>query len=171
MSNLREAFAATALASLEWNPLTEAAIDRVAASGRAQTLGVLLWRAKYMLESSAYQNALKLALGVYEERYRDSEEVAKAIVTQALREYLAPACRSCKGVGEMMVNLRRIVCETCGGSKIHRHSDEERARLMQISYGLTKKSAHKVAWMLGMLGNEDKLVNRELNIQLERQTA
>lgn len=168
MTNLREAFAVTALASLEWDENRERAIDRVAASGKAGELGLLLWKAKYQLEVDSYRRAQKALVEIYGKRYRDSPTVAAAFVGQAMREYLSPSCRACHGVGEYVVNDRRIVCETCGGSKIHRYSDEERARTMQVSYGLTKAGAHKLRWLLGLMGAEDSAVNFELNIQLER---
>lgn len=168
MSNLREAYAATALAGLGWDDNAEKAIDRVAASGKATALGVFLWKAKYQLESRAYQSAIKEALSLYMKRYRDSRGTAERLVDQAMREYIAPACRLCSGRGEMVLDELKVICATCEGSKTHRFTDTERATAMQLSYALTKHCAFKIKWLLGLFGDEDKRVNYILNIELER---
>ena len=67
-----------------------------------------------------------------------------------------------------MLEDRRVVCDTCGGSKIHRYTDAERAGTMQLSYGLTKHAAHKIQWLLGLMGEADAKVNAEMCRQLER---
>ena len=168
MSNLREAYAATALAGLGWDENKEKAIDRVAAAGKADAFGILLWRSKYMLESVAYAQARNQLLNLYRKRYRDNTAVSVAMVEQGLREYLAPACRVCRGVGDMLVNERLVVCEACGGCKIHRYSDSERARTMKLSFALVKASSHKLRWLLELLGTSDKRVNMVMNVELER---
>ena len=168
MSNLREAYAATALAGLGWDENKEKAIDRVAAAGKADKLGIWLWRSKYMLESVAYSHARKAVLDAYSKRYRDNLTVSTAMVEQALREDLAPACRNCRGVGEMMINERIVICETCAGSKIHNYGDQERAMTMKLSYGLVKTAHHKLRWLLELLGTADAKVNYVMCIELER---
>lgn len=168
MANLRESLAATAYAGLAWDENTEKAIDRVAASGKADPLGLLLWKARYMLESVAYAAAQQELLRIYRKRYRDNPTVSAAIVGQAMREYINPACRACQGRGEMRGGQRIIVCPACNGTKIHRYGDAERARLMAISYGLTKASSHKLQWLAGLLNGVDKRVNYCLNVELER---
>jgi hypothetical protein len=168
MSNLRESYAATSLAGLGWDENQEKAIDRVAASGKASALGVCLWKSKYMLEGDAYRKAHKALLVIFQARYADEYFVAGALVGQAMREYIAPQCTACNGEGERMVNDGRVVCDFCSGSKTHRYSDTERAKLMQISYGTTKASAHKIRWLLEFMESEDRIVNHQLNIELER---
>ena len=51
--NLREPYAATAFAGLGWSEISERPIDRVAAAGLADSLGVSLWKAKYQGSSGA----------------------------------------------------------------------------------------------------------------------
>ena len=166
LSNLREAFSATALANLDWDENSERPIDRVAASGKINELGLLLWKAKYQLEAEAYRRVQIALCEIYGKRYRDAPPIRAALVGQALREFLAPACRACRGVGEMMVNDRRVVCEDCGGSKLHRYSDIERAGTMKLGFGLTKHAAHKIQWLLGLMGDEDCRANAVMNIEL-----
>lgn len=168
MSNLREAYSHVSFASLEWNDTEEKAVDRVAAGALANPLGLLLWKAKYLLEADAYKRVQTALCEIYGKRYRDAPTIRAALVGQALREFLAPACRTCHGVGEHMLEDRRVVCETCGGSKIHRYTDQERAGTMQLSYGLTKHAAHKLQWLLGLMADEDRRVNAVMCRQLER---
>jgi hypothetical protein len=168
MSNLREALAATSCAGLAWDETAEKAVDRVAASGFADQLGLWLWKAKYMLEASAYQHAQEALAGAYNRRYRDAPHIRIAMVEQALREYLGPNCTACHGLGEMMAGERKIVCEKCGGSRIHRYSDFERARTMKLAYGRVKASAHKLRWLVELMNDADRRVNVVLNEQLER---
>jgi hypothetical protein len=169
MANLRESYAATGYASLEWSELGEKAIDRVAASGKCSKLGVSLWKAKFLLESAAYQKAQRELLLVYKTRYfHDDQIIGEALVSQALVEYIAPQCRVCNGEGERIVNDLKVVCEACSGSKMHRYSDKERALRMQMSYGRTKASAHKLRWLLNFMQDEDRTVNLQMNVELER---
>lgn len=164
--SLREAYSHVSFASLEWTEGVERAVDRVAAGAKANELGLLLWKAKYLLEPDAYKRAQTLLNAIYGKRYRDSQPVASALVGQALREFLAPSCRACRGVGEMMVNDRRVICDDCGGSKLHRYSDMERAGTMHLSFALTKHCAHKLQWLLGVMGDEDRKVNAVMMSEL-----
>lgn len=169
VGNLRESYASCALAGLGWDANHEKAIDRVAASGKASALGVALWKTKYLIEAAEYRKAQALLLTRYLARYTgDSALLAEAIVDQALHEYIAPQCRACNGEGESMLGERRIVCESCAGSKVHRFTDTERAGRMQISYGMTRMSAHKLKWLIGFMEGEDATVNFQLNVELER---
>jgi hypothetical protein len=103
------------------------------------------------------------------ERYpRDNTSLTEALVGQALVEYLATQCAACAGIGERMIEDKRIVCEVCQGTRLHRYSDMERSRRMQISYGLTKASAHKLQWLSGVIEGQDSEANRRMAIELER---
>lgn len=170
MADLREAYSATALASLEWSEERERAIDRVCASGKASPLGVNLWKARYMLESAAYESSKKGLIALYLERYRREEpRVVAAVIDQCLHEYLSPFCSTCNGAREMMVGELKAVCASCQGSGIRRYTDEERAGMMKVSYGLTKRLAHKFKWLMGEMHGMDRDVNVVLAEQLERE--
>ena len=83
MSNLREAYSHVSFASLEWDENAEKAVDRVAAAARANPLGLLLWKAKYLLEADAYRRVQIELAAIYGKRYRDASPVAAALVGQA----------------------------------------------------------------------------------------
>lgn len=169
MANLREAVAATALASLEWTPDWERAVDRVAASGRVDPLGLAIWKARYMIEASGYREARIGLTAQYRTRYRrDPLDLALKFVDQALHEYIFQFCRNCRGVREVVIEQRRIFCPVCAGSGLKRYSDADRARSMSLSFAITKRSAHKLAWILNKMADLDREVNTGIARELGR---
>jgi len=180
MADLREAYAATHTASMEWSE-HERAIDRIAASGRCSVLGVALWKARYMacihfkgaevvaFEKVALREAMEALKSLYSNRYRsDGDDLVVRLVVQSLAEWIHQACRDCGGRRELMAGETRVVCDTCGGSGLRRYSDAERSRMMQISYGMVKHSAHKLQWLRDQIGTEDVKVNYQMAFELEK---
>lgn len=160
IANLREVYAATALASLEWSELREQAVDRVAASGKVPALGLLLWKARYQLESKAYQEAHKKLAQAFLERYRsETADTAERCVDQALHEFLSPACSECNGARELIADDLRIECEACRGSGIKRYSDQERSRYMKVSMAKVRVLSGKLYWLACEMGTQERLVN------------
>jgi hypothetical protein len=169
LSNLREAYAATATASLEWSEQRERAIDRVAAAGLAPRLGMDLWRARYQLSLQSFRDAHQGLVQLYQTRYKsETPDMACRLVDEAMSEFLGPACTSCNGAKEMILDHLRIVCKTCDGSGLRRYSDFERARRMQVSLQRVRSINHKLAWLAGEMGSLDKAVNTILAAELER---
>lgn len=147
----------------------ERAIDRVAAAGLVTPIGVLIWKAKYALESVAYQKLAKEVLEIYRKRYSDRAEIAQILVDQALREFVAGQCSLCKGATEVLHSELMVSCPECHGSGIRRFSDAERSTSMKISWGFTKRVGHKIGWVIGFLTAEDRQVNQMMSIQLGRE--
>jgi hypothetical protein len=169
MSNLREAYAATATASLEWSEQRERAIDRVAAAGLAPRLGMDLWRARYQLSLQSFRDTHQGLVQLYQTRYKsESLDMTYKLVDEALSEFLGPACTSCDGKATMVLDQLKITCQTCEGSGLRRYSDFERARRMRISMGRVRSVNHKLAWLAGEMGSLDKAVNTILAAELER---
>lgn len=167
--NLREGFSSTHHASLKWSPDHERAIDKVAASGLCDSLGVLLWKAKYMLESDAYRVAQReLEVRLKEKFKREANLVCDLLAEQSLREYISDACRVCNGAKEMIVDKRRIVCEVCSGFGIRRYTDFERARAMSLSLGRVKTLERHFGWTINLIQTLDDQVNGALVYFLER---
>ena len=155
---------------MEWDENREKAIDRVAASGKCSPLGLAFWKARYQLEAKAYQDARKGLIALYKERYRREEHpIVIKVIEQCLHEYLSPFCDSCKGAREMVLDDLRVTCPACDGAGVKRYSDEDRARAMQLSYGMTKRLAHKIRWVLGEIHSMDREVNSVMAEQLERE--
>jgi hypothetical protein len=169
VSNLREAYASTALASLEWSEERERAIDRVAAAGRCSRLGVDLWKARYMLESKAYQDAFNGLVAAYLVRYRaESQGIAEKCVSEALHEFLGPVCTVCNGRKVLIAEALKIECDVCHGSGIRLYSDVDRAHAMQLSLGRVRSLNPKLGWLMNELHDLDRAVNSVIAAELER---
>ncbi len=167
--SLRESFAATHHASLEWNPDQERAIDKVAAAGLCDPLGVLLWKAKYMLESPAYKQAeteLKVRIRVKfpKEAWLNLDKV----VEQSLKEFLSDKCKSCLGRGSVTLDNLKITCEDCLGSGIRRYTDFERARHTQLALGRVKTLQRHFNWATNLIFTLDEQVNKQMDFYLGR---
>jgi hypothetical protein len=172
LTNLREPFAATHHAGLGWEDGVEKAIDRVAASGRADALGVLLWKAKYMSESPAYVDARKRLIVLYREKrsVHETPVIVEKIVDQVLHEYLSDRCRMCLGAKELVTEQLRVVCEACAGTGVRRYGDSERARTMQIGVDRVRRLSRAMQWLADEINGRDAQVNDVLGVQLERFT-
>lgn len=167
LSNLREALASTVLASLEWSPEVERAVDRVAASGKVSPLGLAIWKARYCLESSAYEKACKLLTQWFRETYTNEQRwVGEKVAEQALYEYIFHFCQTCNGVGELVVEDLKVACPECKGSKLKRYSDKERCVRMKISWAMTKALTRKMQRAIGKVFDEDNIVNRAMAYEL-----
>lgn len=169
MSNLREALAATTFANLQWSEIAERPIDRVAASGLCDGLGVLLWKAKYCLESAAYKEAdRQIKVRVKDKYPNEAGLICDKLTEQCLREYLSDKCKACHGAKEMIVGSRRITCEVCSGFGIRRWTDFERARGTGLAIGRVKTLERKFSWTVNLLLTLDSEVNRQIEFYLGR---
>ena len=170
--NLRESFASTHHANLGWNPDHERAIDKVAASGLCDELGVLLWKAKYVSESDAAKKALKELNKRVRERFtHHAGLILSKVVDQAFHEFMSDQCKVCGGRGQIKAGELLVVCETCDGTRIRRYSDFERARSMGLAYGQVEtlvKHNRPFDWTLKLIVESDRRVNIQMNILLER---
>ena len=165
---MRESLAATHHANLQWNQ-EERAIDKVAASGLCDELGILLWKAKYMLETAAYRNAeLRLKEKVKEQFKREASLICDKVTEQGLREYLSDRCKACLGAKEMIVGSKRITCEACSGFGIRRFTDFERARAMSLSLGRVKTLQRHFNWLSSQIWTLDDLVGRQIKFYVGR---
>jgi hypothetical protein len=167
---MREPFAGTAFANMDHNPDRERPVDRVAATGWANSLGLLLWRAKYQLETDAYLHAKRALVAYYCEHRSRFEQVVivEKIADQCLHEYLSPHCTACRGAKELVTESLRITCSTCGGTGIRRYSDTARAQQMGLSVDRIKRLNRGIGWLADQINTLDAEVNRVMCEQLER---
>lgn len=167
--NLREAYAATSYANLQWSEITERPIDRVAASGLCDPLGILLWKAKYMLESPAYKEADRLLKVKVKEKFnKEAGLICDKLVEQSLKEYLSDRCKQCNGAKELIAGDRRITCDVCSGFGLRRWTDFERARGTGLAIGRVKTLERKFSWTVNLLLTLDSEVNRQIEFYLGR---
>ena len=166
---MRELYAATHHASLQWTEDHERAIDRVAAMGRVELIGANLWRAKYQYDSRAYKSAIGELVIIYRARNpRENPDVARKVVEQCLSEWVGSMCSDCLGAREIMVADKRVVCDACKGSGIRHYRDFERAQAMSLSLSRVKTLQRGLTWMAGEIGGIDRLVNTLMSVELER---
>ena len=168
MANLRAAYASSQFANLDWSETTERPIDRVAAAGKTSHLEI--WKAAYSHEPSAIRRLHRTILAVFRSRY-PRDQHAEPICEQAIHEWSNPQCHTCRGAASIVDSGNEnttIPCSDCHGSGQQRHSDESRSRRMQLSYALTKHSAHKILWLLNWLASNDAEINRVMTLELER---
>lgn len=170
--NLRESFAATHHASLAWSPDHERAIDKVAASGMCDPLGVLLWKARYMLESWAYpqiEEEMFFRMGREFKGYRKINPVIlRRVAKQSLTEFVFNKCTTCKGRGHIPNGDLIISCEDCIGSGVRRYTEQDRAEGTGLSKERVAKLQRHFRWCAELMGSLDVEVNREMARQLER---
>ena len=167
MADLRESYAGGELRGLGWG-VGEGNVDRVAAAGFCDGLGVMLWKVKYGFESGSYVGLVAGIVRVYRKRYRDNEDESRRVVDQGLREFLSAACGVCLGARQFMLGERKVDCDACLGSGVHRHTDLERASAMRVSLAKARYLGGRLSWIQGFLGGIDRDVNREMVRQLER---
>jgi hypothetical protein len=167
VANLREAWAASAVAGLGWAEDVEKAIDRVAAGGFCKPLQLRLFKLRYMNEASSYDYALKALERVLARRYRSEDaDVRSLIAKQVLREYLVEFCTVCLGVGERVEKKLRVVCPSCDGSGVRRYGDAERAGAMQMSQQRVRSLHAKLEWLMDFVQRQDRIANAILVAQL-----
>ena len=167
--NLREAYAATSFANLQWSEISERPSDRVSASGLCDELGVRLWKIRYMKEKKYEPEAiLKISLRLNKRSPALPELICFKIAKQCLTEYKDNFCKTCKGAKEMIVGQRRIVCEKCTGFGIRRWTDFERARGTGLGVNHVGKLQSHFRWGSDLLLTLDSKVNRQIEFYLGR---
>ena len=106
-------------------------ITRIAAFAGSTRLGTLLWRVKYANDPKSYRPALLLIVKVLPNHV--SRPTRTRIADWALKEWLHDMCRDCLGAKYMMVEERKIICQTCQGLGKHRYTNKERATALRSS--------------------------------------
>ena len=168
MANLRESWANTVVAPMDWG-LGERPIDRIAAGGFADTLGITLWRVKYQNSVTDYHKAAEEIFTRLSKKYpKTPPEMTRKLVDNALHEYLAPFCTACNGRKELVIANLRVICKTCDGAGIKRYTDQARANYMSESIAIVKQYSKRLNSILDMLNTYDAQVNPVMVEQLER---
>lgn len=168
--NLRESYAATELQSHAHSDLRETPIDRIAAAGLCNPLGIMLWKAKYSHDSVSYINLEHALWRMCRAKYPNAPAATlRKAVEQSLRESLSPdICLTCNGLKGVTIDHKWVVCTKCDGTGVQRYSDLRRSRGMQISLKTTEYLTHKIRYCINVISKLDFEVNGEMNRQLER---
>ena len=165
--NLREAWAVSLLASHQWSPEIERAIDRVAAGGFCKPLGLSLWHARYQNDAKALRDSLRVLERIVARRHPDVErEIRVAMARQVMHEYLFEFCPVCLGVGEVNTAKLRVVCHACGGSKVRQYTDRDRAHAMNITTSRLKSLSRAMRDLADYVEKMDRQTNATMVVQL-----
>jgi len=153
------------------------AVDKVAALGRAPTLGREWWHYAYSDRGTGERMRRKLYMqaGGRLQRGEHSKLVSndpgrfRAVCMQVILERMWPNCRVCGGRGEMRLGDRVIVClaKHCLGTGLHRYSDLERAQAIEVTREEFRLWSPIFAEVQIVLSGADSTTNAVLNAQLE----
>jgi hypothetical protein len=115
----------------------ECAIDRIGALARTTALGSALWRYGYGGDESAARSVIKHLLRKAERRtkiykHHDDFKLLKKTCVMVLHEWKYKGCMGCGGAGEISSEKLKVVCQPCGGTGLHRFSDQERMTALNI---------------------------------------
>jgi hypothetical protein len=161
LTNFRAVLAHDLESSLEDGP-GERPVDRLRAFSKAPRLGTLLWRLKYDLDPYVYKQAVLLLAN----RARCKTPITRRLCELAIREWMDQHCRACRGARELIAGDRRLICPTCQGTGLHRHSDRSRAIFMGMEAGTWKKWAKKLADVSEHLTAAERRVNVQMHVEL-----
>ena len=158
--NFRSSLGHDLASTLESSSYHEMPVDRLGAFSRAPRLGTVLWRLKYAYDPTVYWRAVDLLS-------RESS-VGLRLCELVIREWLDQNCPNCNGAMELIAGDRRIVCPSCDGSGVKRHSDHARAAFMGLSLTQWRTHAPRYKRALERLTRAERLVSATMHAELER---
>lgn len=137
-------------------------------AGRKEALGMLACRLKYGNDASAHAPLAQM-LGGFIYLRRLPRPILHGLLNQAIREFVMPLCRHCKGRG-IIANVAGVVgtCKACHGSTLRRYSDAE--RLTNIGVPVQSVKAHRyteqVTSLVSVLQTECSTAARTTKVHL-----
>lgn len=158
--------------NLTHSPIHETAADRIGALGLSDRLGAAMWRVLAEHDASALKSAVFLLAKLVGKGKRAGAGRRTLLINLCwlvVQERLADKCRRCQGRG-FIYNAAGIAdaCVSCGGTRIGRHSDTERMRLLGWSKETYRKWEAEFAHAHEKLANAEARVSRQISRQLER---
>ena len=158
---------------LTHSPLQETGADRIGAMGLSDRLGAALWRVLGEHDPEATRRAVVLLAKMLAPRIMSMGKSRRKALLRlcwlALQEKLADKCRKCSGRGFTYTAVGTAdACTACDGTRIGRHSDSERIRLMGCSREDYQRYAPIFAEAHGIIGDAEVRVGRQIARQLER---
>ena len=139
-------------------------LDRLTAfsfAGKANnSLGTLLYRLKYDLDSSVHADAISAL--------RQAAGVSLEAASVAISEWLDPNCKRCGGKAQMKVAEKLILCPACTDHPgKHRFSDQSRASFLRVSLGTAKRMSGAIRRAHETIGSADRHVSGTMSAQLK----
>lgn len=111
-------------------------IDKVHALGAA-SIGVSIGADAIhfidALQPKSYYTLLDGLVKSASKRFKCERSMLEKLCALVIKEAALKSCLTCLGAKEVMAGERKITCQTCGGSGLHRHTDRERAAALGLS--------------------------------------
>jgi hypothetical protein len=131
--SLASAINSSHLEEKEW----ETSIDKIKALGytaKEYAIGIDAIHLIDSLQPQAYKQIIYLLARKANAKFsiKAPRSMTIKICNQVIKETAFPQCRTCDGRGEARNDEQVITCPSCQGSRMHRHSDIERAQALQI---------------------------------------
>lgn len=150
--------------SLSWCDHQTRPIEYVAALSGASSLGSDILRAKHLDKTALRRATLMLArkaqLAGKRQRLHLSPQQAETFAIAALIELLSPQCQACCGTSTAVANNLKVMCPTCNGSGVHRHTDTERARSCGIEEDQWHRWVRRYEMVLELARANDNAVSK-----------
>jgi hypothetical protein len=143
---------------------THCALDVIGAIGIAamhNPIGVDAARFIDGLQAKAHKD---LTYGLAREagkKIKCDKQILLRVCKQVIHETSFKFCKKCLGAKEMMAGELKVICKTCEGTGLHRHSDRERAKAIGLSEEIFLKHwATRLNQVQSILTNERRNSNR-----------
>lgn len=174
MTDLREKLGrATQSSDLgEREGVSEVDVDRVGALGMAAKttkLGAAIVRWIGAGHAESQLIVLEQLVLALEGKYgKGDADMILHVAMQACREFADWGCTECQGRGELKSGTGvTFKCPTCGGTKLRRYRDHERADSMRMSIAdYRNKAESRLAWALDVLHMHDHEIRRASRLRL-----
>lgn len=141
----------------------EPPVIKIASLARASQLGRALW---HLAAGQHVSTAIPLLVREMRRNDKANYDLCVRIAKQALFEHLYPACRTCGGETQIMVDQRKVECPTCATSGVHRFSDDERATA--IGESMTMAISKRLRQAIEIIAEHDMATRRIVSTELER---
>lgn len=170
MADLRVLIAAAHYSSdLSQSDIRETSIDRIGALAFADALGAVLWALKWAGEARAYAPSVHI-LSVRSRRLCVDPEMRAKLCRAGLLEWLDDLCHACGGRRMVVATDASPVrtCTVCDGSGKRRHSDQWRARELELDVKVYRKWEPKFAAVQRKIFDAETQAWRDIAKQLGR---
>lgn len=149
---------------LGWSDLRTRPVEYVASMAAATGLGSDLFRLRSHDRAAASRAVLLLARKAWRAGHAKklpiSDAQARALSIAAIIELSFPHCQTCRGAGESIVEKLKVICPTCSGTRLHRYSDQDRAKMCGIPFDRWDKFESRYLMVLSIAMTHDTAAAR-----------
>jgi len=175
MSDLRKDVAhAITGHDLSTEELFESAVDQIYAFAYGDSLGIALWRLKWIYDRSTFETAIGLLADRIQVRKGDVRAMRMRVAQVVIEEYLNDLCQVCGGRGHTVLAgtpHAHSACGSCNSTGHKRPSDAERMLHAQMRPELYRKFERLFALAHQKIDAADAGTKAEMESHLGRRGA